>query len=110
MYISKIQQPTYTKIQYQTKRNTTIPPHIPTEKNIKPTFNGKGGGAIVGVGGGLATGVLAVGGSAITGTVVLPAIVGSAIIVAVGIAGAYLGDKIEDKIEQIKSKKNPKPW
>ncbi len=73
---------------------------------ITPQFRGtEYKGALLGLGGGLVTGLLVVGGAAIAGAFVLPALVGGAAVVGTGIAGATIGNKIEEKIDKIKSKK-----
>ena len=61
-------------------------------------FKGKGTGMLVGLGTGLVTGLVVVGGAAVAGLVVLPAVIGGAAIAATGVAGAALGEKIEDKL------------
>ena len=76
----------------------------PTQPVENPQFKGKGNGALLGLGGGLITGLVTVGGAAIAGIVTLPVIIGGAAIVAAGAAGAKIGDKIEDKIEELKNK------
>lgn len=72
-----------------------------------PQFKGNNyKGALVGLGGGLTAGLIIIGGAAIAGIVVLPAILGGAAVVGSGVAGATLGHKIEQKIDEIKSKKS----
>ena len=59
-------------------------------------------GALLGLGGGLITGLLVVGGAAIAGALALPAIIGGAAVVSAGLGGAALGNKIEEKIDASK--------
>ena len=105
MRITKIQS-TVVKPQNQQKfKNITKLNNQPEEQPITPpTFKGKGNGALAGLGGGLITGLVALGGAAISGALILPMAIGGAIIVGAGAAGAYIGDKIEDAIKGNKNK------
>ena len=67
-----------------------------------PSFKGSGKGAFTGFVSGVVTSVAVIGGAAIAGTVMLPAIIGGAVILGVGVAGAALGDKIENKVTKRK--------
>lgn len=103
MRVSKIQS-TYVKSQNQLGNvRTQRIMNEPTQPTVTaPTFKGDGNGALAGLGTGLVTGLAAVGGLAISGTLLLPALIGSAIVLGVGAAGAYVGNKIEDKIKENK--------
>ncbi len=70
----------------------------PQTQLAAPAFKG-GDGALVGLGGGLITGLLIFAGGAITGGLALPAILGCAGVLGCGAAGAAAGNKIEDKIK-----------
>ncbi|MBE7703096.1 MAG: hypothetical protein E7Z89_03485 [Cyanobacteria bacterium SIG28] len=74
------------------------PEQIPEQATANPAFKGSNG-ALLGLGGGLITGLATVGGAAIAGVLVLPAAIGGLAIVATGAAGAAAGNKIEDKIK-----------
>ena len=104
MRITKI-QPTITNSTNSLRRqNNTTSPQVPVDKGSEVNFRGGGKGVLGGLGAGLSAGLLVVGGAAIAGIVVLPAIIGGAVVLGAGAAGAYAGDKIEDKINEMKKK------
>ena len=103
MRISSIQPTLQAKCVNKTNviKNHQLPPaNEPVPAN--PSFKGEHKGIILGLGGGLAAGLLVVGGAAIAGIVVLPAMLGGAAVVGSGLAGAALGNKIEEKIDSLK--------
>ena len=106
MRVSKI-QPQYLKT-YKTNFNTK-PTNYLLQKNEppkpEPQFKGTSKGILTGLGTGVATTLLIVGGLAISGTLVLPAIIGGTLIAGGGVGGAVLGNKIEDKINEHLNKK-----
>lgn len=106
MYISKIQPTTNCNTNYVRKISNTIPPQVPVDKTADVSFKGNGDGMVGGLGAGLAAGLLVVGGTAIAGILTLPAIIGGAVVLAAGAAGAYVGDKVEDKVTAMKEKRN----
>ena len=77
---------------YQNNRLQTLSPKHHKNTNT-PSFKG-GGGAFYGFGLGLIGGLLTI----CTAGAALPALVGAAGVVGTGCGGAYLGDKIEDKL------------
>ena len=106
MRVMKIQS-TVVKPQNQQKFNKVSRiANQPEQPIANPTFKG-GDGALAGLGGGLITGLIVIGGGAIAGVLALPTIIGSAAIVGAGVAGAYIGDKIGDAITG-KNKKGDK--
>ena len=88
------QKPELKKINKADKPKTTIEP----APILAPAFKGRGNGMLIGLGVGLIGGLLLFAGGATIGAVTLPTILGGAGVVGSGAAGAYLGDKIEDKI------------
>ena len=106
MRISSIQPTLQTKSINKTNvvRAQHQPP-VSEPASVNPSFKGDDKGILLGLGGGLSVGLLLVGGAAIAGIVVLPAIIGSAAVVGSGIAGATLGHKIEQKIDEMKKNK-----
>ena len=68
-------------------------------QQVTPSFKGNGNGMLAGLGGGLIAGLIVIGGSAITGGLALPALIGGAGVVGSGVVGAVIGDKIEDAIK-----------
>lgn len=104
MRVSSIQPTLYRAQNQQQSFRKTDCGTTPTQSN--PSFKGNGKGLLAGLTTGITTGLLVVGGAAITGLIVLPAIIGGAAIVGSGIGGAVLGDKIEDKIDEHKKKKD----
>ena len=84
---------------YSSKVATNVKSNQPEKPQVEaPAFKGGGTGGLLGLGAGLVTGLIIIGGAAITGGLALPALIGGAGIVASGAGGAYIGDKIEDKI------------
>ena len=103
MRVSSIQPALYnqTKKTQINKKIYSNPINVPS---TNPQFKGSGDGALAGLGFGLCGGLIAIGGAAVAGIFLLPAIIGGAAVVAAGAAGAYVGDKIEDKITKNKNK------
>ena len=85
----------YKQQTFNTKRLTKA------SNNIQ--FRGNGKGVVIGLGSGVITSLVSIGGAAITGMLAMPAIVGSALVLASGVVGAILGNKVEDKLEEHKS-------
>ncbi len=103
MRIQNIQTITYLNKSVKKKQKQQI--LNSSKKVLEPTFKAQGSGTITGMGGGLATGLLLIYGAAISGIVVLPALLGSIAVVSTGIAGAAIGHKIEKKIDDVKKDK-----
>ena len=77
---------------------------ITTTLTYKPkpelSFKSDGTGALLGWGAGLSTGFAVTIGAAISGKKTLPAIVNIIAIIAAGVFGAVLGEKIEQKVKR----------
>ena len=100
MRISAIQGQTgYQKpvLKKANKMNETKPSIEPAPIQA-PSFKGNGTGALIGLGVGLIGGLLFFAGGAIIGAVAVPTLLGGAGVAGTGAAGAYLGNKIENKI------------
>ena len=103
MRIYNIQPTTPYRKTYGSMALKTNPTKPQTETvTVSPQFRGSGKGLLLGLGTGLVTGLLVVGGAAIAGAFMLPAAIGGAAVVATGAAGAAIGEKIEDKITKSK--------
>ena len=106
MRVSAIQRPMVRQnlVQKQATKTMSLrqnPEQIPEQTIAKPAFKGSNG-AIWGLGGGLVTGLIIFCGATIAGTLALPATIGGLAVMATGAGGAYLGDKIEEKINNKK--------
>lgn len=101
MRISSI-QPNLVKTNY-VKNNLKNDGAVTKPQPVNPQFRGGGNGALLGAAGGVVTGLLGLGAAAIAGVFVAPAIVATAVIGGSAVIGGKVGDKIEDKIDEIKS-------
>lgn len=101
MRITPINNTQLIKQNYKRKHDNQ---YYPTEPIFAKQPNFKGKGLILGLGTGLATGLTIIGGAAIAGTFAFPALLGSIAILGSGAGGAYLGKKLESKINEIKKK------
>lgn len=104
MKIAKI-QPTMIRVNNQQKVNnvrrfTTTPEQEP----VAPSFKGSGKGGFAGFVTGFTGALVVLGATAITGGAALPLFVAGGAMLGAGAAGAAIGDKIEDKINEKKNK------